>query len=857
MLADALLQDLRYGLRMLFHNAGFTLVTVGALALGIGVNTAAFTAYKALVDRPVDARDAARMVNFTMMFQSGASAFLFSYPDYEAYRDRVRTCSGVIAWMNDSPTLTGAGGMFTQRSAAAGSLFGRLGLLPAGSGNAEFATTFIISENYFSVLGAAPLRGRSFESIPAAELAASPAVLISENYWQKRFAGEAGVLGRTIRLNGAAFTIAGITPHDFTGTSVSVPDFWLPLPLEPLLHPDSSALRGRDDARLRLFGRLAPGVDRNRAQAEVTLVASQLRGLHARSSEWSRPATALLTRGSPLPGKLPAALRLTILLIMLAAGLVLVIACANVASLQLARATTRQGELAMRLSLGAARARIIRQLLTESALVAVLAGLIALPFTWAILRTAATMFRQAFPIEVGTVILNVAPDLEVFAYVAAVSVGAGLLFGLAPALESSRSSLFAAVSGVRGTSPVRSRRLRDVLIASQVAVSLVLMIAGGMLIRSSLYALNLPTGYDGKHVVDLSLRFPEGPKYNADRRLALVRELRSRVAALPGVVEITSARAPDDNGLRSADISLNGEAPSPGNRQAVLFYTWVQANYLRTMQIPLLAGRGFREQSGQPERSALVSESAARALWPGQNPVGRRLRLGTVSQFRGKEEPAPDGGTWQVIGMTADSRGFLPDGSDSRQIYLPLPDDRLSSYPILLRMRSDPAVVVRRIDSVVLSVDPDMVASTATLEEMLRQTPSFLGAAFAAAAAITIGLFGVVLAAMGIYGTVSYIAVLRTREVGIRMAIGARRSDILALMMRESAKPVVGGLAAGMVLATGAARALRGVLYGLHTIDGVSFLGSSLLFLGVALIATWPPCRRATRVDPTVALRYE
>jgi macrolide transport system ATP-binding/permease protein len=856
-LPETVLQDLRYGVRMLFRNAGFTAVSVLALALGIGVNTGTFTAYKALVGRSLDARDPGRMVNLGLILQSGAYSFLFSYPDYEAYRDEVHTCTGLIAWSNDQLTLRDAGGIISERTAAAGTLLGRLGLLPPTASNAEFAATFIVSENYFSVLGVAPLRGRTFESIASSELAASPSVLISENYWQKRFAGDPTVLGKTIRLNGASFTIVGITPHDFVGTSVAVPDFWLPLSLEPLVHPDSNSLHDRENLRLRVFGRLAPGIDMRQAQAETTLLTSHLRSLHDPNSELSRPATALLSPGSPLPGRLPGALRFTVLLIMIAAGMVLVIACANVASLQLARATTRQSELSMRLSLGASRGRLIRQLLTESALLGLLAGLIALPCTWAILKAGATMFMQAFPIEAGTIVFHVTPDLEVFGYVLAISVFAGLLFGLAPALESSRSALFSAIKGSVGSSPVRSRRLRDLLIASQVAVSLVLMIAGSMLIRSSLHTLGMPTGYDGKHVVDLDFRFPEGVTYGADRRLALIRDLRTRVAALPGVAAITSGRAPDDNGVRAASVSLNGEKPSSRNMQGNIYYTWVQPNYFRTLGIPLLLGSGFQPQTGQPERSVIVSESASRQLWPGRNPIGRSLRLGTEEQFHSKSELLPDGPTWQVIGVAGDTRGVELDGSDSAQVYLPLPEERLRDYPILIRTESDPVPVTRAIDSVVSSVDPGLVSSTSTLEEMLRQTPPFLGSAFAAAVATTVSLFGLLLAAMGIWGTVSYIVVLRTREIGIRMAVGAQKRDVLGLVLRESTRPVLFGLIVGMVLAVGASYLLRGILFGLHTVDGISFVGVSLLFLTIALLASYPPSRRAMRVDPIVALRYE
>ncbi len=273
--------------------------------------------------------------------------------------------------------------------------------------------------------------------------------------------------------------------------------------------------------------------------------------------------------------------------------------------------------------------------------------------------------------------------------------------------------------------------------------------------------------------------------------------------------------------------------------------------------IPLLLGRGFRSQASQPEHSVILSESAAKRLWPRQNPIGRSLRLGTGEQFHNKGELLPDGPTWQVIGVARDTRGVTLDGSDSEQVYVALPSDRLQDYPILVRTHSDPTLVMRAMDPVISAVDPSLVASISTLQAMLRQTDAFLIDSLSAAIASTISLFGLLLASMGIYSTVSYIVVLRTREVGIRMAIGAQKRDILALMMREGARPVLAGLLVGMVLAAGASQLLRGVLYGLNTVDAISFAGASLLFLAIALVATWLPSRRAMRVDPMMAIRYQ
>jgi predicted permease len=856
-LPQTVLQDLRYGARMLYRNAGFTIIAVLVLALGIGVNDVAFTAYRALFNRTVEARDPGKMVNLALVLHSGQIQWLFSYPDYEAYRDRLHSFSGVIARSDESLILSDAGGSVSQRNAATGSLGGRLGLFPANGSNKESASTGIVSENYFSVLGIALLRGRTFGNV--SELVASPEVLISENYWQRRFGGDPALLGQTIRLNGVVVTVVGITPRDFAGTALVVPDFWLPLSVEPLLHPDRHPLNDREDRCCRLFARLAPGVSMEQAQAEMTLLAGHLRSLHDPQSDLGKPATAFVWPGSPFPfpvDRLPGEVRYAVLLIMIAVGMVLVIACANVASLQLARAKSRQNELSIRLSLGASRLRLVRQLLTESAMLGLLAGTVALLFSWILMRALATVAAESFfPAQFGALVLRVNPDLEIFACVFAISLAAGILFGLAPALESSRSALSPALKANAATSPVRSRRLHDSFIAAQVAVALALMIAASMLIRSSLRALKVDTGYD-RNVIDLTLKFPEGSKYAADHKGALVRELRTRMASLPGVAAITSADTPV-NGYLNAAVSVNGEIASDQNKRAIICYTYVQPNYFETLGIPLLSGHNFQSQPNQSDPSVIISESAAKLLWPGENPIGRNFRLGTEGLFHRKSNIVPDGSVYRVIGVAGDTRGATFDGSDSQLVYLQLPEDRLPDYSILVRTQSDPNEFIGAMRPVISSIDPDLQVDSSTFEELLRVSATVFLPRFAAAIASPVGLIGLLLASLGIYGTVSYIVVLRTREVGIRMALGAKKGAILLLMLRQCMRPVFTGLLAGMFLAVGASYLLRGVLHGLHTVDGFSFAGVSIVFLAIALFAAYLPSRRAMGVDPMVALRYE
>lgn len=849
-----LMLDLRYGARVLRRNPGFTAVAVLTLALGIGVNAVVVTAYKAIFTRPLDARNSKEMINIALVRYSGSTEFRFSYVDYLAYRNSVGSLSGLIAASSPQRMrFSTSGGFTSQPYSAAESGLAELGLLPSEASNAEFASVFLVSENYFKVLGVSALRGRTFDSMTANELLAAPGVLVSENYWQQRFSGAPSILGKPIYLNGAAFAVIGIMPRNFVGTSVAVPDFWLPISLDPLVHANGHMLTDRENQCCRLFGRLAHGANIFQAQAELNLAADRLRALHNLGSELAKPSTALVWLGSPfpLPLNMYRGLTFAVVLIMAAGAMVLAVACANVGSLQLARARFRDNELRTRLSLGASRLRLISQLLTESALLALLAGLLALPWTWALLRFCATLATGALPPSFGTLIFDVTPDLGIFLYNFAVSLLAGFLFGVSPAMEFSRPS------AARGTtSAVRSRRIQDLLVAIQVAFSLVIMIAGSMLIRSSLNSLNMATGYETKHVIELVVQCPETQEYTSERKLVLARELRERLRALLGVAGISSSQPPGDSGTRTAVSALDLDQPSARDVPP-MHYAWVDATYFQTLDIPVDLGRVFR-QTGESQHSIVLSESAARQLWPGQNPIGRGVRLGaTDNKFRARSDLVADGLTYQVVGVARDIRGFELNGSDSRLLYLPLSEDKLADSPILVRTQSDTAPVIRSIDAVISSVDPAIAATRSTLEEQLRGSAAFLTSVLAASIASIVGLLGLGLALMGIYGTVSYIVALRTREIGIRAAVGAQKSNILRLILRESTRPVFAGLLVGVLLAVGLSHVLHGILYGLHIVDATSFIGVSFLFLAVAVLAACPPSCRATRVDPVVALRHE
>ncbi len=860
---ESFFQDLRFAVRLLAKHPGFTAIAILALSVGIGVNTAVFTAYKAVLLQRLDARNPEQLVNVYRTTREDRYQSGFSYPDYEFYRDQNHVFSGLVATTGDGLALTGAEGLGGSQSSFGSNLAGAFGFrFPSLiRGGAEFVSSVSVSENYFAVLGVNAFRGRVFLPQDVHDLDAHPAVLLSENYWKRRFDGAISVLGKSIKLNGSPFTIIGITPHDFMGTNINVPDVWLPMRLRPLLHGVADILHNREGDCCELYARLAPGTSLIAAQSEMSLLADRVRGLHAPTSESRKPFRISLTSGShtrPFSIQHDPALALAIALVMGAVGLVLLIACANVASMQLARSAARQREMGIRLSVGASRQRIIRQLLTESVLLGLVAGAVSILMAWSAMRVLMTWVAAALPIEWGSVAVHVEPDIHVFVYVFLVSLFAGVLFGLAPALETSRPSLSSALKeeGAPFASRLRGAGLRDLLVGTQVAVCLVLLVGAGLLIRGSIRSMTVSPGYEMKNVTGLDVNFPPGFNYTHMKQLAEIRQLRDRIHDLPGVTSVASGNPPDGGGLRTAAVGVNGARPAVDKFARTLFYSYVTPNYFQTLSIPLMRGRTFLERQNAQTDEAVLSESAAEALWPGMNPIGQVLVLDASHQFHGSGDLIPQG-SYHVVGVAANTRGIVPGEADSEKIYLSFPLERLDDFPLLVRSNGDPRRLGPELSKQVRAVDADIVVYSATLEDLLTGTPTFVFSRLAAIFASIVGILGLALACVGIYGAVSYAVVRRTREVGIRMALGAQRRDVLGLVLLESGRPVLFGLLVGLMIAAGAGYGLRALLFGMSTLDPVSFGGVGGLFLLTALLAAYVPARRATLVDPMAALRCE
>jgi predicted permease len=823
-----------------------------------------FTAYEASLLEPLEGKDPGELVNIYRSTQHDQSQRVFSYPDFEFYRDNNSVFSGLIASAGDDLALTGAEQLGVPESAPAVSLFSAAGFsLPSlMHGGAEFVRTVSVSENYFAVLGVNAVRGRVFLPQDANDLDAHPGVLMSENYWKRRFGGDIQLLGKTIQLNGISFSIIGVTPHDFGGSSVSVPDFWLPMRLRPLVRKSNSLLHDREDFCCSLYGRLAAGASLLQAQGQMSLLADRVRRLHAPHSDGAKALTITLTPGSRIPPLRVAhdpGLERALFLIMGAVGLVLLIACANVASLQLGRSAARQREIGVRLSVGANRRRIIRQLLTESMLLGIVAGAASMLMAWAALRLLVNEIAAAIPLEEGTLAMRVEPDAHIFAYVFAISLLAGVLFGLAPALEASRPDLSSALKdqGAKFALRLTNARLRDLMVGTQVALCLFLLVGAGLLIRGSIRATTLHPGYEIKDVVWLDIHFPPAFVYPHAKQLSEIRQLKARIGLQAGVRSVTLGIAPDGGGLRDAAVGIDGAAPGDGDSVRTLYYSYVAPNYFETLSIPLLRGRSFPEAGSAAEPFAVLSQSAAEALWPGQNPLGRTFTLDARKQFHLIGDLIPDGRSYRVIGVAKETRPITMGGEDAKKAYLPLPPDRVDEAPLLVRSEGDPKAIIGALNQQVQSVDGNLVVYYQTLEGLLRSTPPFVASRLAAIFASLIGVLGLCLACVGIYGSVSYAVVRRTREVGIRMALGAQKEDVLQLILRESGRPVLIGLIIGLAMAVGAGQVLRALLFGMSPVDPASFLGVAVIFLVIALLASYVPARQATVVDPMVALRCE
>jgi putative ABC transport system permease protein len=814
---DTWIHDVRFALRLLARSPLFTATAALSLAIGIGANATIFSVGSALLLRPMPGlANADRLVDIGRS-SPGAEFDTVSYPNYADIRDRITTVSGVFAYLIE-PTPMSLG----------------------GNGDAERVYGALVSGNYFSILGTLPASGRLLRPEDDRVGAGNPVTVLSYDLWTRRFASDPQIVGRTVAINGYPFTVIGIAPQGFQGTTVLKGDLWVPLSTLTQAMPDrrDTLFTSRRATWLFMGGRLKDGVSVAQATSELDAIGAALQTEHSDTNE------QMTFRAAPLsvfPG-MTKVMAGFIALLMGIVTLLLMIACVNLAGMLLARGASRTREIAVRIAIGAGPGRVARQLLTETAVLFVLGGVAGLVLSrWLTSLLLALLPQLPVPLSV-----EITTDWRVVLFTAMASMLAAVLCGLAPALQARKTSLVSSLkSDALDGRPARLR-LRNVFVVGQVTMSIVLVIAAGLFMRALERAASTPTGFDQRNVEVVSFDLALG-RLTADTGRQFARELVERTTALPGVASVTlAADLPLDGGrMGFGSVRLPGTA---GGQQAPgISADWniVAPGFFRTLGIRLLRGRDFEPQDsrGAP-LVAIVNEAFARAAWPGQDPVGRELETDTGDGLY----------PTTVIGVADDARFMSVAQAAEPYIYVPLA--QLYQGRIHLIVKTNGHSVLAEVRSLVRTMNPNLpVTEALPLSDItaLGTIPQRIAAAIAG----TLGVVGLLLAAMGIYGVTSYAVSRRTREIGIRMALGAESGDVLRLLLKQGAILAAAGVALGLVIAAAGSQLVESLLYGINGLDPITFLIAGVLFVSVALIATYLPARRALAVDPMTALRNE
>jgi len=818
---ETILKDLRFAVRGLIRNPWLSGVGIASLALGIAGNTVVFSLVSSLLLRPLPVGNPDRVAAIYTSDFSGDRFGTSSYPDYLDFRQRLGSFNQIVA-MSITPASLRVGGET-----------GRIIVAP-------------VSGNFFSGLGIRLALGRGFAAGEDSVPGGNAVVVLSHGLWTRRLGGDPAVLGRSVRLAGRDFTVIGVAQKGFTGILRGLgEDAWVPVTMSQVFHPGSDDLTNRGNRDLFLFGQLKPGSSVASAQAEAGVVAGQL--LEAYPDHWrnlqgtGRQLSVIPENEARIfPGARGPVIGATALLLIVV-GLVLLIVCANLANLLLSRAAARQKEMAVRLSLGASRGRLLQQLLTESLLLAALgggAGLVVASWATGILSG----FQPDLPVPL---ILDVRLDARVLAFTLAISTLAGVLVGLAPALQASAAPIVTALKDEAGTGGRRRSRLRNGFVVAQVSLSLILLVGAGLFLRSLRNATAIDPGFGIGSGLLVTID-PSLTGYDDARAEAFQQRLVERARTMPGVEAAgLASTVPLTIGAGRRSVAVEGYTPRQG--EDMEFHdTKVGPGYFETMRVPLVEGRGFSEvdRAGAPE-VIVVNEAFARRFWPGEEALGKRVSVS------GAEGPFAE-----VIGVARDGK-YVTLGEDPTPFFfMPLLQHPEARVTLVARTAGDPRRVAVALRAEIHALDPDLaIESIETVEQHLGL--SLLPARIAGAVLGAFGLFGLLLASLGVYGVLAYAVSQRTREIGVRVALGAGGWDIVSLVLGEGMRLVAVGIGAGLVAALAVARLIRGFLYGLSPLDPLTFAGVACLFGAIAAIASYLPARRAARLNPVDALRAE
>jgi len=816
------LQDLRYGLRMLFKNLGFTVVAALALALGIGANTAIFSVVNAVLLRPLPFDEPDRVVMLWGSSEQGKAlgydSLAVSGPNYIDWRDQNHVFERMAAFRAWFWNLTS-------------------GQEPEQIQGAR------VSPAFFSTLGVKPILGRAF--LPEEDRAgADKVVIIGYGLWQRRFGADPKLVGKTISLDNQSYTVVGIMPSGFRfpGGANLIPglsfsprtEMWMPLDLTREENND------RTTFNLAVIGRLKPGIKLAQARAEMDTVARRMERQYPSINE------GLSIKLVPLPEQVVGGIRPALLILLGAVGFVLLIACANVANLLLARSSVRRKEFAIRTALGAGRLRLVRQLLTESLLLATLGGVAGLMLAlWGIDSLVALLPDSVPRADEVTV------DWRILAFVAGISLLTGLLFGLAPALQASKTDINESLKeGARGaTAGLRRNRTRGLLVISEVSLSLVLLVGAGLLIKSFVRILMIDPGFNAKNVLTMEVLLPFLPpsKYaSGAEAAAFFRQALERINKLPGVNYAGAVSSlPLSGAVEASSFSIEGRPAPPPDQKPAAEYSIIESDYFHAMGIPLIRGRAFTEQDTKDKpRVVIINQTMARRFWPGEDALGKQLKIGFEKEPR------------EIVGIVGDVKQTTLNAEPQSGVYLPEQQFPYPGLTLVVRTTSAPGGVTAAVRKEIQSLDPSIpLSNIRTMEGVLsaslaqKRFSMLLLAIFAGVA--------LVLAAVGIYGVMAYTVAERTHEIGIRMALGARGRDVLKLVVGQGMALALIGITIGLIAAFAVTRVMASLLYGVSAKDPLTFIGVAVFLAAVALLACYIPARRAMKVDPMVALRYE
>ena len=811
-------KDIRYAIRSLLKRPGFVAVAVITLALGIGANTAIFSLVNTVLLRSLPVAEPRQIVSVAARGKDDSMS-AFSYPNYRDFRDRNDVLSGLLVYRFVPLSLS-------------------------RSGVNERIWGFEVSGNYFDVLGVKAIKGRAFTAEEDKTPLSNPVAVLSFESWQKRFGGDPDLVGKDVLLNNHQFKVIGIAPAGFKGTElVYTPEIWLPASMMAWVEPGADWLEDRNTRNFFAVGRLKPGIDSRQAEASLNLLAQQLAKEYPDTNEGQ--SIKIVPPGFIIPELRGAVVSFTWVL-MAAVGLVLLVTCTNLAGLMLARATDRRREIAIRLAMGANRLRLIRQLLTESVLLSFVGGLAGVLLAlWILDVLLAFKPPIDFPLA-----LDVNVDWRVLLFSLGVSLLAGTIFGLAPALQATRPGLSQALRETSAQGGAARTRLRSVLVVAQIAISLVVLIAAGLVVRTLQQLQTMNPGFDAQNALTMS--FDLGLQgYDDQHGQQFYRQLYERVQALPAVKSAAvSSYIPLSLNFNSRNVFVEGQPAERGENVPLAMNASVGPRFFETLKTPVVQGREFTEQDQEKtERVVVVNETFVRRLMPNASStgdaVGKRFSTRSVS-----------GPFMRIVGVARDGKYFNIAEEPRPFMWTPMSQDYQSSGILTVRTEGNPEALLGAVRKEVQALDRNLpLFDVKTLTEHMR-----LALFPARIAATVLGVFGFVallLSAIGIYGITSYTVAQRTHEIGIRLALGAQLSDVMKLVLSHGLKLTIIGAAIGLFGAYLATRAITSVLYGVSATDPLTFGFVSVLLIGVALVACYVPSRRATKVDPLIALRNE